>query len=93
MTPAVCLPLAAATIRVTITLGLTLLNRLCQSGLADTFEFLQSLLEDYTRRDISIATDRSVAVKLEEVICGVHATNYHATRKFTKCFLPLNTLY
>ena len=62
----------------------------------DPFESTLSvwfLLEDYTRRDISIATDRSVAVKLEEVICGVHATNYHATRKFTKCFLPLNTLY
>ncbi|KAK5626679.1 hypothetical protein RRF57_002394 [Xylaria bambusicola] len=37
-------------------------NRLRQSGWVATLEFLQSLLEDYTRRGISIQTDRAVAI-------------------------------
>ncbi|KAJ3553983.1 hypothetical protein NPX13_g10738 [Xylaria arbuscula] len=37
-------------------------NRLRRSGWVATLEFLQSLLEDYTRRDISIQTDRAVAI-------------------------------
>ncbi|RDW75138.1 hypothetical protein BP6252_06280 [Coleophoma cylindrospora] len=53
-------------------------NRLSVSGIAATSHFLQTLLEDYTGRGISNATDRSVAIsglmaRIGDVLpCSIH---------------------
>ncbi|RDW69439.1 hypothetical protein BP6252_08459 [Coleophoma cylindrospora] len=54
-------------------------NRLHSSGYSVTFAFLQSLLEDYSQRGISEATDRAIAISglMDRIGVGLQSVVHH----------------